>query len=157
MATQLVSVDESNWQDCIKLEVAEDEKHFVDRNVYAIAEWKFEPDNVIRAVISNNQLIGMLAYYYHDGSYGEFYWLYHLMIETEQQGSGFGQEAVKLAIEEMRSLGAKEIVTSCHPENMRAKHIYCKLGFKVNGTLEGGDPFLILPANTHNKTNAKIM
>lgn len=143
-----MEVNEQNWRECIKLEVADEEKHFVDRNVFAIAEWKFEPENIIRAIYSDSVLVGMLAYYYHDGSYGEFYWLYHLMIETRHQGNGIGQSAVKLAVEEMRGLGAKDIVTSHHRDNVRVKHIYEKLGFQANG-LEGGDPFLILPENSN--------
>lgn len=146
MKTQLVDVSEENWRDCVKLEVAETEKHYVDRNVFAIAEWKFEPDNKIKAIYSGSELVGMLAYYYHDGFHGTFYWLYHLMIEPKHQRKGIGQCAVKLAIKEMRDFGAKEIVTSHHPENIRAKHIYEKIGFRDNGVLEGGDPFLILAA-----------
>ena len=69
------------------------------------------------------------------------------MIQANHQGKGSGQVAVKLAIKEMYDLGAKEIVTSHHPENVRAKHIYEKLGFIDNG-LEGGNPFLILPADS---------
>ncbi len=108
MKTELVEVDEENWRECVKLEVADEEKHFVDRNVFAIAEWKFEPENRIKAIYSESLLVGMLAYYFHDGSYGRFYWLYHLMIETKHQGKGYGQDAVKLAIKEMRDLGAKK-------------------------------------------------
>lgn len=147
MTTKLVEVNESNWRECVKLEVADNQEKFVDRNVFALAEWKFEPENKIKAIYANSSLVGMLAYYYHDGMYGEFYWLYHLMIETKHQGKGVGQEAVKLAIEQMRNLGAKDIVTSCHQENIRAKYIYDKIGFKDNGFLEGGDAFLILPAD----------
>lgn len=146
LKTKLVEVDESNWRECVKLEVSDAEKHYVDRNVFAIAEWKFEPENKIRAIYSRSELVGMLAYYYHDGYYGQFYWLYHLMIEPVHQGKGHGQDAVNLAVAEMRELGATDIVTSHHPENIRAKHIYEKLGFKSNGALDGGDPFLILTA-----------
>lgn len=144
MKARLAEVTEENWRDCVKLEVAKSEKHYVDRNVFALAEWKFEPENKVRAIYSESELVGMLAHYYHDGAYGKFHWLYHLMIEPKHQGKGIGQKAVKLAIKEMRDLGAKEIVTSYHPANIRAKHIYEKLGFKDNGVLEGGDPFLIL-------------
>lgn len=149
MTTQLIKVDESNWYDCVKLETADQEKHFVDQNVFTIAEWKFEPDNIIKAIYSKTLLVGMLAYYYHDGSYGEFFWLYHLMVDNKHQGKGYGQDAVRLAIREMRVLGAKEIVTSHHPDNIRAKHLYSKLGFINNGFLDGGDPFLVFPESAH--------
>ena len=148
MKTRLQEVNEENWRECVILEVADEEKHFVDRNVFAIAEWKFEPENKIRAIYSGSVLVGMLAYYYHDGSYGEFYWLYHLMVDARHQGNGTGQDAVKLAVKEMRNLGANDIVTSHHRDNERVKHIYEKLGFKDNG-LEGEDSFLILPVNSN--------
>ncbi|MBX2884985.1 MAG: GNAT family N-acetyltransferase [Granulosicoccus sp.] len=144
MTTKLLDVDETNWYECVKLEVAEDEAHFVDRNVFAIAEWKFEPENRLKAIYADSTLVGMLAYYFHDGHYGRFYWLYHLMIEPAQQGKGYGQDAVNLAIQEMRQLGATDIVTSHHPENHRAEHLYRKLGFVENGSLDDGDPFMIL-------------
>lgn len=145
MNTHLRVVDEENWEACIKLKVAEQDKTFVDPNVFAIAEWKFEPDNQLRAIYSGSELIGMLAYYFHDGRYGRFYWLYHMMIAPEYQGMGHGKSAVMLAINEMRELGAKDIVTNCEPKNNRALALYKKLGFEKNGTLEGGDIFLLKP------------
>ena len=145
MAIHLLDVNESNWRECVELKVAEEEKGFIDPNVFPIAEWKFEPENTLKAIYSNTELVGMLAYYYHDGAYGKFYWLYHLMIEPKSQGKGYGQQSVKRAITEMRELGAKEIVTNCVPENSRAKYLYKKLGFKGNGALEGGDLLLLLP------------
>ena len=145
MTIHLLDVDESNWRECVELKVAEEQKTFVDPNVFPIAEWKFEPENTIKAIYSNSELVGMLAYYYHDGAYGEFYWLYHLMIEPSKQGKGYGQASVKLAIIEMRELGAKEIVTNCVPKNVQAQYLYRKLGFKDNGIIEGGDLLLLLP------------
>lgn len=145
MNTQLLEVDETNWRECIELKVAEAEKSFVDSNVFAIAEWKFEPENTIRAIYGHSELVGMLAYYFHDGRYGNFYWLYHLMIDARHQGKGHGQAAVNLALQEMRELGAREVVTNCAPKNARALFLYKKLGFEDNGTLEGGDIFLRKP------------
>ena len=145
MNIQLLDVDEGNWRECIELTVAEAEKSFVDSNMFAIAEWKFEPENKIRAIYSQCGLVGMLAYYFHDGRYGKFYWLYHLMIDVKHQGKGHGQAAVRLALQEVRELGAKEIVTNCAPKNARALSLYKRLGFEENGTLEGGDIFLRKP------------
>lgn len=67
MTIRLTEVNESNWRECVELEVAEEEKVFVDRNVFAIAEWKFEPENTIKGIYSESVLVGMLAYYYHNG------------------------------------------------------------------------------------------
>jgi len=153
MSVQLQDVDYSNWRECVELKVSEEEAAFIDPNSFTIAEWKFEPENKVKAIYSDSELVGMLAYYYHEGAYGEFYWLYHLMIEPTQQSKGYGQEAVKLSIMEMRSLGAKEIVTNCMPENIRAQYIYKKLGFKDYSTLDGGDLFLCLPERSKSLSN----
>ena len=144
MTIHLLEVDESNWRKCADLQVAEEDKTFLSPNVYAIAEWKFETESVFRAIYSDTELVGMLAYYLHDGDHGYFYWLYHLMIETKYQGKGHGEAAVKLSVKEMRQLGANEIRTMYMPGNIHAKNLYKKLDFEEIGTLDSGDIFLRL-------------
>ncbi len=146
MTIQLLVVDDSNWRECSELRTVEEENELISPNVYALAEWKFEPESIFRAVYSDSLLVGMLAYYFHDGQYGNFYWLYHLMIGTQFQGKGYGRAAVKLAVKEMCDLGAKEIRTMHTPENLRANNFYKKIGFSDTGeTMDGGDIFLRLP------------
>lgn len=144
MTIRLQNVDDSNWRECADLELTEKEERFIHSNVYIIAEWKFETESIFKAIYSDNVLVGMLAYYLHDGDHGYFYWLYHLMIETKYQGKGYGENAVKLAVKEMRQLGATEIRTMYMPGNIRAQSLYKKLGFEEIGTLDGGDIFLRL-------------
>jgi len=144
MTIRLLDVNDSNWRECSDLQLAEEEKIFLSSNVYAIAEWKFEAESVFKAIYSDTVLVGMLAYYLHDGKYGYFYWLYHLMIERKYQGRGYGETAVKLAVKEMRQLGASEIRTMHIPGNIRSQNLFKNLGFEEIGTLDGGDIFLRL-------------
>ena len=144
MTIRLQDIDDSNWRDCADLHLAEEETKFISSNLYAIAEWKFETESVFKAIYADTKLVGMLAYYLHDGDYGYFYWLYHLMIQREFQGHGYGEAAVKLALKEMDELGATEIRTMYMPGNMRSKNLFKKLGFEEIGTLDGGDIFLRL-------------
>jgi len=144
MTIYLAEVNDSNWRECAGLQLAEEEKKFISSNVYAIAEWKFETESIFRAIYSDTELVGMLAYYLHDGEYGYFYWLYHLMIESKFQRKGYGESSVKLAVKEMYQLNAKEIRAMYMPGNIRAQKLYKKLGFKEIGTLDGGDLFLRL-------------
>lgn len=141
---QLLTVDDSNWRECCDLQSAEETQGLISSNVYTLAEWKFETESMIKAIYANDTLVGMLAYYLHDGDHGYFYWLYHLMIDKQHQGKGYGEAAVQLAIKEMRQLGANEIRTMYMPGNTRAQKLYNKLGFKQIGTLDGGDIFLSL-------------
>jgi diamine N-acetyltransferase len=148
MSVQILDVNESNWRECVELKLTEEDQKYVDRNVFAIAEWKFEPENVLKAIYSNSVLVGMLAYYIHDGKYGYFYWMYHLMIETQHQGKGYGEAAVKLALKDMREVGAKDIRTSADIGNTRAENLYKKLGFEETGILEdSGSKLLRLSQN----------
>ncbi len=144
MTIYLTEVNDSNWRECSGLQLAEEEKKYISSNVYAIAEWKFETESIFRAIYSDTELVGMLAYYLHDGEYGYFYWLYHLMIERKFQRKGYGESSVKLVVEEMYQLGAKEIRIMYMPGNIRAQNLYKKLGFEQVGTLDGGDIFLCL-------------
>ncbi len=144
MAIRLLNVCESNWRECSGLKTAEEDKGLICSNVYAIAEWKFETESVLKAIYSDEALVGMLAYYLHDGDHGYFYWLYHLMIDKKYQGKGYGKAALKLAVEEMYQLGATEIRTMYMPSNRRAEKFYKNVGFEKIGILEGGDIFLRL-------------
>jgi len=144
MTVRLQDVNDSNWRDCSELQLAEEENNFISTNVYAIAEWKFETESVLKAIYSDTVLVGMLAYYLHDGELGCFYWLYHLMIQKKYQGKGYGEAAVKLAVKEMHQLGAIEIRTMYMPGNLRSQNLYKKLGFEEIETLDGGDIFLRL-------------
>ena len=144
MTIRLQDVNDSNWRDCAELELAEEEAKFISPNVYAIAEWKFETESILKAIYADTKLVGMLAYYLHDGEHGRFYWLYHLMIQEKYQGNGYGEAAVKLAVKEMQQIGANEIRTMYMPGNIRSQNLFKKLGFKEIGTLDGGDIFLRL-------------
>jgi len=144
MTIRLQDVDDSNWRDCSDLQLAEDERRFISSNVYVIAEWKFETESALKAIYSDTELVGMLAYYLHDGEHGHFYWLFHLMIQKKYQGKGYGEAAVRLAVKEMHQLGATEIRTMYMPGNIRSKNLFRKVGFDEIGTLDGGDIFLRL-------------
>lgn len=52
------------------------------------------------------------------------------MIDKKHQGHGFGTQAIKLVIEEMKAIQeCKEIFLSTDPNNLIGKHIYEKVGF----------------------------
>ncbi len=57
------------------------------------------------------------------------------MIAREHQQKGYGREAMKPALEFIRTWShgkAEACVTSCHPENEVAKKLYASFGFAEN-------------------------
>ena len=144
----LEDVTIENWRDCIRLSLHDSQQGFVASNVATIAESKFNPHFHLRAIYVNDQMVGLLAYCHEDDPEDlELFWIFRLMIDQTQQRKGFGIEAMRLAIEEIRSLGGKRIKTMHKPNNVAAGLMYPKLGFRPSGRLDDGDCLLELDLN----------
>lgn len=142
-AVNLQPVTKANWIACIDLTLHPQQQNNLASNVETIAESKFEPDSILRAICLGDRIIGMLAYCTEDEPPDpEVYWLFRLMVDKNFQGKGYGTQALDLAIKEMVQLGAKKIYISHKPQNEVASKLYQKLGFKYIGTLDDGDLFM---------------
>ncbi len=141
----LQDVTRKNWIACMKLSLHDHQSGYVAENVATIAESKFEPHHRLRAVVSDNTVVGMLAYCHEtEPEDMELYWIFRLMIDRSHQGQGFGTEAIKMAINEITKLGGTRIRTMHKPENIVASAVYSKLGFRRIGALDDGDVLLEL-------------
>ncbi|WP_034801086.1 GNAT family N-acetyltransferase [Exiguobacterium oxidotolerans] len=133
MEVKLRGVTKDNWEACCELELTAAQQGFLEGNVYSVAQASFEPTLVMRAIYRSDRLVGFLMYNTEreelDG-----YWIYRLMVDRRHQGSGIGQEAIGLLLEEMRQLPAATcIVVGYHPDNHVAHHLYERLGFIDHG------------------------
>ena len=75
------------------------------------------------------------------------YNLWRLMIDKAHQGRGFGREAVRLALEFVRSFpcgAAKYCWLSYEPENERARRLYRSFGFSETGEKDGEELIAVL-------------
>jgi len=105
----------------------------MEANVYSIAQAKFEPSLVLRAIMMDDTVVGFVMYNTEleelDG-----YWIYRIMIDQARQGNGIGRLAMQALIEEMRMLpAAKRIVVGYRPDNQAAHSLYTSLGFIDHG------------------------
>lgn len=126
---QLVPVTAENWEACCELTLTAEQQDFMEANVYSIAQAKFEPSLVLRAIIAGEAVVGFVMY---NTELEELngYWIYRIMIDQAQQGNGIGQAV----IEEMRALpAAKRIVVGYRPDNQAAHRLYASLGFIDHG------------------------
>lgn len=116
---------------------------YVASNVATIAESKYEQHYQLRAIYSDKQLVGMLAYCHEtDPEDVELYWIFRLMVDKDHQRNGIATCAMKLAMLEIGQLGGKRIRTMHKPENTAASALYSKLEFHVIGSLDDGDTLL---------------
>ena len=155
---RLVDVDTDNFDDLIGLSPREDQKNFVASNIYSlaeayanVAEGKFAKPFGIYA---GDTPVGFLMIGYNapediepdDGEeipyfvYGS-YIIWRFMIDKDHQGKGYGREALRLALEYVRTFPcgkAEYCWLSYEPENAVAKKLYASFGFEEWPSLPKG-------------------
>ncbi len=140
---KLVELNPENWYECCQLEVAEDQKDFIEQNAISIAQSKFEQTLKPFAIYFKDSVVGFLMY---NSIMEELdgYWIYRIMVDKNYQGLGIGKAATELMLSEMvKSLDAKKIVVGYHPDNKGAHHLYASFGFIDNGDRFGREMAVI--------------
>ncbi len=137
----LKTITKDNWVDAISLRVRDDQKNFVASNAVSLAQLNFLEHFHAKGIYHGEKMIGFALYGLDDDDHE--YWIYRMMIDQKYQGKGYGKEAVKLVIEDIRTLKENHhqtITLSYEPTNEHAKRIYEKMGFKeVEGLVIDGE------------------
>ncbi|WP_410769431.1 GNAT family N-acetyltransferase [Fontibacillus sp. BL9] len=134
----LKEIDRHNFFDVIKLGVADEQRDFVASNLFSLAQAKAFPECVCLAVYYDDVLVGFTMYCIDEEDHE--YWIYRLMIDTKHQSKGYGKAAMEKLIERIKEDKKHRIIyISFEPENVWAKHLYEKLGFKVDGRVIDGE------------------
>ena len=153
---KLVKVNMKNYGELIDLEVEESQKNYVAPNIYSLAEayatladGKFvQPFGIYAGETPVGFL--MIGYDLEDCFYDAVpyftvngYLIWRFMIAKEHQKKGYGKEAMKLALDYIRTLPAgpaEYCWLSYEPENEAAKKLYTSFGFtEVPEFYEEGD------------------
>ncbi len=121
-----------------RLDVSEEQKHFVAPNAVSIAEAYFEPKAWFRAIYADETPVGFLMLY--DDPDEPLYFLWRYMIDVRYQKLGFGKKAMDLLLEYVRTRpGAKEMMLSCHPGEDGPEPFYRRYGFALTGRMLGDE------------------
>jgi diamine N-acetyltransferase len=148
MAITLRELTRDTWEECVDLEVAEDQRDFVSSNLVSLAEAQFYPGTVCRAVYADEVMVGFVMY----GPDAEYapdeqgaYAFVRLMIDRHHQGKGYGRAAIAAVIEAIRNNPESRVLyTSYVPENAHAGHLYAAMGFQQTGRLLDGEIIVAL-------------
>ncbi len=136
MKVSLREITPENFNECVKLSVAEDQKSFVAPNVYSIAQSKIYPTNNTCAVYADDEMVGFVMFGLDTDD--DRYYLGRLMIDEKHQGKGFGKAATLEVIERLKQIAdCKEIYLSFVPENETAEKLYKSVGFERTGEMNG--------------------
>jgi diamine N-acetyltransferase len=149
MSITLRELTRETWEECVDLDVAEDQREFVSSNLVSLAEAQFYPGTVCRAVYAGEAMVGFVMY----GPDAEYapdepgaYAFVRLMIDRHHQGHGYGRAAIAAVIEAVRNIPESRVLyTSYVPENIHAGRLYQAAGFQPTGRMLDGEIITALP------------
>jgi len=132
-----------NYNECLKLEVSDNQKNFVASNMYSLAQaWVFHENAYPFAIYADNKMVGFIMMGYKpEGIYN----IWRLMIDKRFQGKGYGKAAVLLAVEYLKEkYNVNEIFLSFEPDNTVAEKLYSSMGFQRTGEIAGDEIMMCL-------------
>ena len=155
----LEKIDAGNVWDVIDLKVRRDQKTFVASNDVSIIQAYSAIGTACNAypfaIMNGKKPVGFLMVGYNEAAMYDFYGdvkapevlrnnysVWRLMIGKQYQGRGYGREALKLALEFVRTFpsGKADCCSlSYEPENEVAKKLYHSMGFVENGEMDGDE------------------
>lgn len=156
---RLEKVSTKNVWKIISLHVGEDQESFVAPNNLSLIEAYLslsENGHVFPFGIYENETpVGFLMIGYDvDASYENppriahgNYNLWRLMIDEKYQNRGYGKEAIRLALDFIKSFPcgkAEYCYLSYEPDNIKAKKLYSKFGFSENGETDEDEIIAVL-------------
>lgn len=110
----LREVTKDNLGQILRLKVRPDQEQFVANNAISIAQAHFEEKAWFRAIYAEETPVGFVMLY--DDPETTDYFLWRFMIDSRYQGMHFGERAIGLLIDYVRSLpGATELMVSYVP------------------------------------------
>ena len=157
---ELKKITYDNMSEILKLQVADDQKGFVANNLESLADAYVGINSgyptIPYGIYADDSAVGLIMYYYNNPEDHEepedidlpsylkecTYFMQRLMIDKNHQGKGYGKEAVKKMIAEIKTKPygpAESIYTSIEPKNFGAETLYSSLGFIKTGEVDGGE------------------
>ena len=156
---RLEKVNGRNVWELLKLEVSTDQKSFVASNDISIVEaYTAITGNGYAfpfGIYEGNKPVGFLMIGFDVDDYWDDapdiakgnYNLWRLMIDKSYQGKGYGKDAVRLALDFIKTFpcGAADYCwLSYEPENEIARELYGSFGFNETGEMDGEELIAIL-------------
>lgn len=144
-------VDKDNWRALVKLQVREDQKHFVASNLFSIAEAQFGDDDEGHwdfypyGIYDGDTPVGFLMYGYNFEHPKHQAFVIRLMVDEKFQNMGYGRFGMQKMLEIFRADERIKVVgISYEPENEAARRLYANLGFVEPGEMVGEEVLAVL-------------
>ena len=138
---ELRDVTTQNFDPLIALQVADDQRDFLNPNVESIAWAYVAQESRPLAVYADHEAVGLVSYAYvpADGRC----WINHFMVDAGWQRRGIGRLALEQLLARMDDVsGGAAIAVTAHPDNVGAIRLYEAFGFLDTGKRQNGELIL---------------
>jgi len=141
---ELKAITSDNFEECLKLEVLDNQKNFVTSNTYSLAQaWVFYETAYPFAIYDGDIMIGFIMMGYYKPK--DVYNIWRFMIDKQFQGKGYGKTALLLAVEYLKKKHKiNEVFLSVEPDNTIAEKLYRSVGFYPTGETAGNEIVMCL-------------
>ena len=149
---KLQKITWDNWEECMRLEVTEEQDNYIASNMYSlaqsyVAQLNDELPPMTYAICNDDVLIGFTMFGYDTADENEHdnepcYFIARFMIDKRHQNKGFGKQAMVEVLEYIKSYpqgAAASVYLSYEPSNVVAQKLYKSLGFVETGNICEGE------------------
>lgn len=132
---ELKAIDENNFLDAFRLELAPGQERFVSHPIRSLAQ-AYVYRNQCRpfGIYADGKMVGYVMVIY-DGDVPE-YDIWHMMIDRAAQGRGYGSAALDRVLDFIRTKpfgNADRVALTCGRDNSAARRLYERKGFRATG------------------------
>ena len=133
---ELREITQENFEECLKLRVAEHQRAFVSTTVHSLAQaWVSRDTAYPFAIYADDTMVGFLMLGYYERK--DQYTLWKFLIDERYQNRGYGREALRLAVQFLVDrFHVKEVYTAYYSSNRVARELYASFGFRETGEVE---------------------
>lgn len=134
-AVTIRPIDEGNFLDAFRLELAPGQEKYVSRPIRSLAQaYVYREQCQPFGIYAGERMVGyvMVIYDYDIPEYD----IWHMMIDRAHQGRGYGKKALERCLEYIRTKpfgGSNRVALTCHEGNSAALGLYAGLGFLPTG------------------------
>ena len=143
---ELRAITEENFIDAFNLKLAPGQESFVSHPIRSLAQaYVYRTQCQPFGIYAAEKMVGyvMVIYDYDIPEYD----IWHMMIDKEEQGHGYGREALDQVIKYIMTKpfgDSDRIALTCNKNNSAARKLYESIGFTASGSEDGEEIELVM-------------
>ena len=140
------AITEENFIDAFNLKLAPGQESFVSHPIRSLAQaYVYRNQCQPFGIYAAEKMVGyvMVIYDYDIPEYD----IWHMMIDKEEQGHGYGREALDQVIKYIMTKpfgDSDRIALTCNKNNSAARKLYESIGFTASGSEDGEEIELVM-------------